>query len=60
MSSSKKVIWRHPRGRFVVVESSGTNQMGTPYRIREAILTPEHDRRGQINAADSRKRHATK
>ena len=60
MSSSKKVIWRHPRGRFMVVESSGTNQMGTPYRIREAILTPEYDRRGQINAADSRRRHATK
>lgn len=55
-----RVIWKHPRGRFVVIETSGVNAMGGSYAIREAVLTPENDRRGQINAADSRRRHATK
>lgn len=44
--AESRVIWRHPRGRFDVVETIGTSVLGTPYRIREAVFTPERDDRG--------------
>lgn len=44
--TESRVIWRHPRGRFDVVETCGTSPLGPPYRIREAVLTPERDERG--------------
>lgn len=47
--TKSRAIWRHPRGRFDVVEYRGTSPLGPPYRIREAVLTPERDERGQIN-----------
>ena len=50
-----RVIWKHPRGRFVVIETSGVNAMGGSYAIREAVLTPEHDRRGQVRERINRK-----
>lgn len=47
--TESRVIWRHPHGRFDVVEHCGTSPLGPPYRIREAVFTPERDERGQIN-----------
>ena len=44
--TESRVIWRHPRGRFDVVEHRGASPLGPPYRIREAVLTPERDERG--------------
>lgn len=46
--AQSRVIWRHPRGRFDVVETCGTSPLGPPYVIREAVFTPERDARGQI------------
>ena len=47
--AESRVIWRHPRGRFDVIERRGASPPGPPYCIREAVLTPERDERGQIN-----------
>ena len=47
--AQSQVIWRHPRGRFDVVETCGISPLGTPYRIREAVLTPERDARGILH-----------
>ena len=44
-----RVIWRHPRGRFDVIEYLGKSPLGTQYRIREAVLTPERDARGILH-----------
>ena len=44
--TESRVIWRHPRGRFDVVEFCGKSPFGTPFSIREAFLTPEMDERG--------------
>lgn len=44
--TKSRVIWHHPRGSFDVIEHCGTSVLGTPYRIREAVLTPEWDERG--------------
>lgn len=48
----KRVVYRHPLGRYEVVETTGVNQMGEPYRFREAFLTPQRDARGQLTDAD--------
>lgn len=48
MNESKKVVYRHPKGRFEVVEVSGRNMMGETYRYREAHLTPARDSRGFV------------
>ena len=48
MNESKKVVYRHPQGRFEVVEVSGRNMMGETYRYREAHLTPARDSRGFV------------
>ena len=47
--AQSRVIWRHPRGRFDVIETRGTSPLGPPYAIRETVFTPERDKRGQIN-----------
>lgn len=44
----ERIVYRHPKGRFEVVETIGTNMMGNTYRFREAVLTPEKDERGLL------------
>lgn len=46
------MIYRHPLGRFEVVETMGRNMFGDTYRIREAVLTPERDARGLLHEED--------
>lgn len=46
-----RTVYRHPQGRYEVQERRGKGALGGEYRIREAILTPEKDRRGR--AADA-------
>lgn len=41
-----RVVYRHPNGRFDVIERCGIGVLGIPYRICEAVLTPERDKRG--------------
>ena len=48
----EKIVYRHPKGRFEVIERSGTDIFGNLYRIREAQLTPEKDARGRLTDAD--------
>ena len=48
----ERIVYRHPKGRFEVVERSGKDIFGNLYRIREAQLTPEKDERGRLTAAD--------
>ena len=40
------VIYRHPRGRFEIVETSWVNADGSSVRIRESVMTPQLDKRG--------------
>ena len=40
------VIYRHPRGRFEIVETSWVNADGSSVRIRETVMTPQRDKRG--------------
>ena len=40
------VIYRHPRGRFAVVETSWRDTSGSIVRIRESVMTPQLDKRG--------------
>ena len=47
----EKIVYRHPKGRFEVVERSGKDIFGNLYRIREARLTPEKDERGLLTNA---------
>ncbi len=49
-----KVVYIHPKGRYEVVERTGRNGFGELYRIREAFLTPDKDRRGQFHAEAGR------
>lgn len=42
----EKVIYRHPTGRFEVVEREYRALGGSTYTVREAILTPAKDARG--------------
>lgn len=49
---TKRVVYRHPLGRYEVTETTGVNIMGDTYHIREAELTPEWDARGLLNDAD--------
>lgn len=42
----EKVIYRHPMGRFEVVERDYRALDGSTYTVREAILTPAKDARG--------------
>lgn len=46
------MIYRHPLGRFEVVETTGRNMFGDTYSIREALLTPERDARGLLHEED--------
>lgn len=48
---TKRVVYRHPLGRYEVTETTGVNIMGDTYHIREAELTPEWDERGLLNDA---------
>ena len=41
-----RVIWRHPKGRFDVIERTGMNLFGERFCIREAVFTPYQDARG--------------
>ena len=51
---TKRVVYRHPLGRYEVIETTGVNIMGDTYHIREAELTPEWDARGLLTNADKR------
>ena len=51
-SEKQRIVYRHPLGRYEVIEVTGVNIMGDTYRIREAELTPERDARGLLNDAD--------
>lgn len=51
-SEQASVIYRHPQGRFEVIETTGRNAFGGAYSIREAVLTPERDARGLLTDAD--------
>ena len=48
----ERIVYRHPTGRFEVVERIGQSPLGGTYCIREAFLTPEKDERGRLTAAD--------
>ncbi len=50
------MIYRHPKGRFEVIETVGVNFMGDTYSIREAVLTPERDARRLLTDADKPER----
>lgn len=41
-----KIIYRHPRGRFVVEETTLKNSFGAVVHIRKTRMTPEKDKRG--------------
>ena len=41
----ERIVYRHPKGRFEVRESTGQGALGGTYCIREAFLTPEKDER---------------
>ena len=45
-NAEQRIVYRHPRGRFDVIEFYGKSSFGTPFSIREAFLTPEMDARG--------------
>lgn len=45
-NAEQRIVYRHPRGRFDVIEFCGKSSFGTPFSIREAFLTPEMDARG--------------
>lgn len=47
----ERIVYRHPKGRFEVIERSGKDIFGNLYRIREARLTPEKDERGLLTNA---------
>lgn len=51
-SEKQRIVYRHPLGRYEVIEVTGVNIMGDTYRIREAELTPERDVRGLVTNAD--------
>ena len=55
-SEQASVIYRHPQGRFEVIETTGRNVFGGTYSIREAVLTPERDARGLLTDADKPER----
>lgn len=42
----ERVVYRHPMGRFEVVEREYRALGGNTYTVREAVLTPEKDVRG--------------
>ena len=42
----ERVVYRHPMGRFEVVEREYRALGGSTYKVREARLTPEKDARG--------------
>lgn len=48
-----RIIYRHPKGRFDVVERRGRNIFGMEYRVREAVATPQRDKRGLLHTADA-------
>ena len=45
-TETRRTVWRHPRGIYEVVEISGMDVFGQPYRYRETRQTPRRDRRG--------------
>ena len=50
-SETRRVIWRHPRGIYDVVEVSGIGTFGRSYRYCETVRTPERDRREMLHAS---------
>ena len=44
-----RVIFRHPLGRFDVVEVSGRGALGAPFCLHTTVWTPERDARGLLN-----------
>lgn len=45
-NEQRRVIWRHPRGIYEVVEVSGIGVFGVPYSYRETVYTQDRDTRG--------------
>lgn len=43
------ILFRHPKGRFDVIERQGHSPLGGSYCIRETIWTPENDSRGTFS-----------
>lgn len=55
-AETRRIIWRHPKGIYAVVEVSGVGAFGQPYSYRETMHTPERDTRGvahQENKSES-------
>lgn len=50
-SEKQRIVYRHPLGRYEVIETTCVNIMGDTYRIREAVLTPGRDARGRLSDA---------
>ena len=45
-AETRRVVYRHPRGRYEIIEIAGVDCYGQPYRYRETRQTPRRDRRG--------------
>ena len=45
-NETRRVVYRHPRGRYEIIEIAGVDCYGQPYRYRETRQTPRRDRRG--------------
>lgn len=52
-TETRRVIWRHPRGIYEVIEVSGIGVFGVPYRYRETAPTPDRDMRGVARKEDA-------
>ena len=52
-TETRRVIWRHPRGIYEVIEVSGIGVFGVPYRYRETVPTPDRDMRGVARKEDT-------
>lgn len=51
-NAEQRIVYRHPRGRFNVIETYGKSPFGTPFSVREAVLTPESDERGLFHGVN--------
>lgn len=53
MNEARRVVWRHPRGIYEVIEVSGTGVFGVPYSYRETVYTQDRDTRGVARKEDA-------
>lgn len=47
-----RVVWRHPLGRFDVIETYHRAMDGSTYMVRTCKLTPQRDARGRCSEVD--------